>query len=274
MAITRQKKTEQVERLAKDLASSTTALVGTFSKLTVAQDFELRKAVRGAGGHYRVVKNKLASRAAVGSKVEEALKGLKGVSSVAYTAGDPVSLAKALSTWVEKNAEFTFKLGIIDGRLITVQEIDQLAKMPGREELFSKLLYLIQAPAQRLATVINATNRNIAVVINQAVEQGKFSGPAAAPVADVPVEAPKAETPAAEASPVATATETSAAAEATSEAAAADVVATPEAAANEVAAPEAVSAVDETSVAAPVAEAATPATEEATQEAKPEEAAS
>lgn len=270
MAITRQKKTEQVERLSKELASSTTALVGTFSKLTVAQDFELRKAVRSAGGRYRVVKNKLASRAAVGSKVEEALKGLKGVSSVAYTAGDPVALAKALSTWVEKNAEFTFKLGIIDGRLITIQEIDQLAKMPGREELFSKLLYLIQAPAQRLATVINATNRNIAVVIQQAVEQGKFSGPAATPVVDAPV----VETPAAEASPVATAEATSAAAEATSEAAAADVAATPETAAHDVAAPEAVAAVDETSVAAPVGEAATPSTEEATQEAKPEEAAS
>jgi len=195
MAITRQKKAEQVERLAKELASSTTAIVGTFAKLTVAQDFELRKAVRESGGRYRVVKNKLASRAAAGSKVEEALKNLKGVSSVAYTSGDPVSLAKALSTWVEKNAEFTFKLGIIDGKLISVQEIDALAKLPGREELFSKLLYLINAPAQRLATVINAVGRNMAVVVNQAVEQGKFG---AAPAAKAP--APEAAAAAAEAS--------------------------------------------------------------------------
>src|ERR1700730_3779429 len=175
MAITKQKKKEMVERLSKELASSTTAIVGTFTKLSVAQDFELRKSVREAGGRYRVVKNKLASRAATGTKVEEALKNLKGVSSVAYTAGDPVSLAKAMSAWVEKNAEFKFKVGIIEGRLISVEEIDALAKLPSKEELFSKLLYLINAPAQRLATVINATGRNVAVVINQAVEQSKFA---------------------------------------------------------------------------------------------------
>jgi large subunit ribosomal protein L10 len=196
MAITKQKKKEMVERLSKELASSTTAIVGTFTKLTVAQDFELRKSVREAGGHYRVVKNKLASRAATGTKVEPALKNLKGVSSVAYTAGDPVSLAKAMSAWVEKNAEFKFKVGIIDGRLISVDEIDALAKLPSKEELFSKLLYLINAPAQRLATVINATGRNVAVVINQAVEQNKFAAApagAAAPVAAAAAPAPVAE---------------------------------------------------------------------------------
>jgi large subunit ribosomal protein L10 len=196
MAITKQKKKEMVERLSKELASSTTAIVGTFTKLTVAQDFELRKSVREAGGHYRVVKNKLASRAATGTKVEPALKNLKGVSSVAYTAGDPVSLAKAMSAWVEKNAEFKFKVGIIDGRLISVEEIDALAKLPSKEELFSKLLYLINAPAQRLATVINATGRNVAVVINQAVEQNKFAaapaGAAPAPVAAVAAPATEA----------------------------------------------------------------------------------
>ena len=104
------------------------------------------------------------------------MQGLKGVSSVAYTSGDPVALAKALSTWVKENAEFTFKLGIVDGKVITVEEIKALATMPGKEELFSKLLFLIQSPAQRLATVINAAGRDLAVVINQAVEKGKFAG--------------------------------------------------------------------------------------------------
>ena len=101
---------------------------------------------------------------------------------MAYTSGDPVALAKALSTWVKDNAEFTFKLGIIDGKVITVDEIKDLATMPGKEELFSKLLFLINSPAQRLATVINATGRDLAVVINQGVEKGKFAG-AAAPAA-------------------------------------------------------------------------------------------
>jgi large subunit ribosomal protein L10 len=176
MALTKQKKAEQVERLAGDLQGSTSAIVGTFAKLTVAQDFALRKVVREAGGRYKVLKNKLAARAAKGTPVEEALQGLKGVSSVAYTSGDPVALTKALSTWVGENAEFTFKLGIVDGRVIGIDEIKQLATMPGKEELFSKLLFLINAPAQRLATVINATGRDLAVVLDQAVKENKLTG--------------------------------------------------------------------------------------------------
>lgn len=182
MALTRAVKTDKVKKLADELESSTSAIIGTFTGLTASKDFELRKAVRGAGGSYHVVKNKLAARAAEGTKVEAALKGLKGVSSVAYTSGDPVALAKALSTWVKDNAEFTFKLGIIDGKVISVGEIAELATMPGKEELFSKLLFLINSPAQRLATVINATGRDLAVVVNQGVEKGKFTG-AAAPAA-------------------------------------------------------------------------------------------
>jgi len=200
MALTRAAKTDKVKKLASDLESSSSAIIGTFSGLTASKDFELRKAVRGAGGSYHVVKNKLAARAGEGTKIEAALKGLKGVSSVAYTSGDPVALAKALSTWVKDNAEFTFKLGIIDGKVIDVREIGELATMPGKEELFSKLLFLIQSPAQRLATVINATGRDLAVVINQGVEKEKFAGSAqaaAAPAVEASAEKePKTESPA------------------------------------------------------------------------------
>ena len=202
MALTKAVKIAKVKVLAAELEGSTSAIIGTFAKLTVAQDFELRKVVRSAGGRYRVLKNKLAARASEGTKIEAALKGLKGVSSVAYTSGDPVALAKAVSTWVKDNAEFTFKLGIVDGRVITTEEIAQLATLPGKEELFSKLLYLISSPAQRLVTVMNATGRDLAVVINQAAEKGKFGAPAAAPVAEAA--APAAEVaPAAEAAPAA-----------------------------------------------------------------------
>jgi large subunit ribosomal protein L10 len=197
MALSRASKTEKVGKLAAELQHSTSAIIGTFKGLTASKDFELRKAVRAAGGSYHVVKNKLAAKASEGTKIEAALQGLKGVSAVAYTSCDPVALAKALSTWVKDNAEFTFKLGIVDGKVIDVREIGDLATMPGKEELFSKLLFLIQSPAQRLATVINATGRDLAVVINQGVEKGKFAG-AAAPVAAA-AEAPKAEAPAAEA---------------------------------------------------------------------------
>lgn len=197
MALSRSKKVENVEKLATELRDSTSAIIGTFSGLTASKDFDLRKAVRSAGGSYHVVKNKLAARAGEGTKIEGALQGLKGVSSVAYTSGDPVALAKALSTWVKDNAEFTFKLGIVDGKVITVEEINALATMPGKEELFSKLLFLIQSPAQRLATVINATGRDLAVVIRQAVEKEKFTGtaaPAASAPASVPASAPEGST--------------------------------------------------------------------------------
>ena len=203
MALSRASKSEKVGKLAVELEHSTSAIIGTFKGLTAAKDFELRKTVRAAGGSYHVVKNKLAARAAEGTKIQQALKGLKGVSSVAYTSGDPVALAKALSTWVKDNAEFTFKLGIIDGKVIDVREIGELATMPGKEELFSKLLFLINSPAQRLATVINATGRDLAVVINQGVEKGKFAGTAAAaapaaPVAEAAAAEAKAEAPAVE----------------------------------------------------------------------------
>jgi large subunit ribosomal protein L10 len=198
MALSKSKKNEKVKQLAGELEHSTSAIIGTFTGLTAAKDFDLRKTIRAAGGSYHVVKNKLAAKSAQGTKVEKALQGLKGVSSVAYTSGDPVALAKALSNWVKDNAEFTFKLGIVDGKVINVQEIQSLATLPGKEELFSKLLFLINSPATRLATVINATGRNLAVVVNQAVEQNKLAGGAGeAPAAKA--EAPAAEAPAAEA---------------------------------------------------------------------------
>ena len=178
MAISKAKKAEKVQLLAKELETSTTAIIGTFAKLTVAQDFELRKVVREAGGRYRVVKNKLAPIAGEGTRVYDALKGLKGVSAVAFTSGDPVALAKGFSKWVGENAEFQFKLGIVDGKLLNVEEIKALATMPGKEEIFSKLLFLINAPAQRLATVLNATGRDLAVVLGQGVEKEKFAGAA------------------------------------------------------------------------------------------------
>jgi len=202
MALTKAKKNAKVKMMATELEHSTSAIIGSFKGLTASKDFELRKVIREAGGNYHVIKNKLAAKSAEGTKVEAALQGLKGVSSVAYTSGDPVALAKALSTWVKDNAEFTFKLGIVDGKVINVSEIQALATLPGKEELFSKLLFLIQSPAQRLATVINATGRNLAVVVNMAAEQGKFGAPAA-PVAEAKAEAAPAaeavaETPAAE----------------------------------------------------------------------------
>jgi large subunit ribosomal protein L10 len=174
MAVTKAKKAEQVEKLSADLKNVSSAVVATYSKLTVAQDYELRKALRGAGAKYRVVKNTLAERAAKGTKIEEALKNLAGVTSIAYTTGDPVAMAKALTKYAKDTPEFTFKVGVVEGRVISIKEIEALAKMPSKEELMSKLLFLINAPAQRLVTVLNAVGRNLSVVVDQGVQQKKF----------------------------------------------------------------------------------------------------
>jgi len=174
MAVTKAKKTQQVEKLTKDLKDVSNVVVATYTKLTVAQDYELRKALRGVGAKYQVVKNTLAERAAKGTKVEPALKDLTGVTSIAYTTGDPVAMAKALTKYAKDTPEFTFKIGVVEGRVINIKEIEALASMPSKEELMSKLLFLINAPAQRLATAINAVPRNLAVVIDQAVQQKKF----------------------------------------------------------------------------------------------------
>src|SRR5213593_2463809 len=182
MAVTRAKKQEQVEKLGTELKKVSSVIVATYSKLTVAQDYELRKVLRSSGAKYTVVKNTLAERAAKGTKVEGALKNLAGVTSIAYTEGDPVALAKALSKYAKDNPEFTFKVGVVEGRVISINEIQALATMPSKEELYSKLLFLINAPAQRLVTVMNAVGRDLAVVINQGVEKQKFANNAPAGV--------------------------------------------------------------------------------------------
>jgi len=174
MAVTRAKKAEQVEKLSKDLKNVSSLIVTTYSKLTVAQDYELRKTLRSSGAKYTVVKNTLAERAAKGTKLEEALKDLSGVTSIAYTEGDPVALAKALSKYAKDHPEFTFKAGVVEGRVVTISQIQALATMPSKEEIMSKLLFLINAPAQRLVTVMNAVGRDIAVVISQGVDKQKF----------------------------------------------------------------------------------------------------
>src|SRR5205814_10605428 len=130
MAVTRAKKQEQVEKLGMELKKVSSVIVATYSKLTVAQDYELRKTLRSSGAKYRVVKNTLAERAAKGTKAEEVLKGVSGVTSIAYTEGDPVALAKALAKYAKDNPELTCKSGVVEGRAAAINESDSLAGTP------------------------------------------------------------------------------------------------------------------------------------------------
>jgi large subunit ribosomal protein L10 len=167
-------KKKEIDSLRQDLERSKNLFVTGYEKLRVQQDFELRKVVRGVGGSYRVVKNNLAELASEGTPAGQVLKDLRGMTSVAYTTNDPVALAKALTTYAKSNPSFTFKAGIVEGRVIDIKAIHDLANMPSKEEIFARLLYLINAPAQRLATAINAVGRNLAAVVDQGVKENKF----------------------------------------------------------------------------------------------------
>lgn len=167
-------KKKDIEALRKDLDQSKNLFVTGYQKLRVDQDFELRKAVRGAGGKYRVIKNNLAEKASEGTAAEGVLKGLRGMTSLAYTSKDPVALAKALTAYAKNNPSFTFKAGLVEGRVIDIRAINDLATLPSREEVLARLLFMINAPAQRLVTAINAVGRNLAVVVDQGVKANKF----------------------------------------------------------------------------------------------------
>ncbi len=168
------KKKEELDDLQKDLANARNLFVTQFQGMTVAQDTELRQKIRETKSHYRVVKNTLAKKASAGTPSEALSKSFDGPTAIAYNAADPVSLAKALTAYAKTNPLFVFKAGMVEGRVINLGDIASIAAMPSKEELIAKLLFLINSPAQRLAVALNGVARNLAVVMQQAVEQKKF----------------------------------------------------------------------------------------------------
>ena len=170
----KQQKKRELDALRAELEATRNLFVTSFNKLTVAQDFALRKAVKAVGGDYQVVKNTIAEKASAGLDHAPALQGLVGMNSVAWTRGDVVALAKTLTKYAKENPAFTFKAGVVEGRVIDINAVNELANLPSKEEIYSKLLWLINAPAQRLVTVTNAVGRNLAVVVDQGVKENKF----------------------------------------------------------------------------------------------------
>jgi large subunit ribosomal protein L10 len=170
----RDDKRKDFEDLKKKIGENPNIFVTGFEKLTVSQDYELRKLIRQAGGEYKVIKNNVAQKAADGTPAQPLMADLKGMTSVAYTAGDPVALAKALTKYAKENSQFTFKAGMVEGRVIDLGTINELASMPPKEQVYAKLLFLINASAQRLVTAISGVGRNLAVVIDQGVKENKF----------------------------------------------------------------------------------------------------
>ena len=239
---TRETKQKDLVALTESLQSAKSAMVVSFTKLTVNKDIEFRNSLREAGAKYQVVKNTLARIATKDTQFEQASEHFKGVTAIAWTENDPVILSKAISKFMKDNADiYTFKTGVVDGRLVDLKQVQSIASLPSKEELISKLLYVLNAQAQRIVTVINAVPRDLAVVIKQIGEKAPAGGaeakaeaateakaeeaaPAAeAEAAPVAEEAPAAEAttaetaPAEEAAPVEAATEEASAAEAAPE---------------------------------------------------------
>jgi large subunit ribosomal protein L10 len=168
-------KKQQAEALRIQLASVSSVILTTFQGITVEQDTRLRRAVEAAGGHYEVVKNRVAARAAAGTPAEGLLKGLSGTNSISYTTADPVALAKVLTKIAKDVPAFQFRAGWVEGRVVSIDEIQQLAQLPSKEELISKIMFLLQAPMQRIASALAAVPRNLAVVTSEAAKANKFA---------------------------------------------------------------------------------------------------
>lgn len=258
----KEQKQKDLNALTEELNNSKSAMVVGFNKVTVAKDQEFRTQLRGAGAKFQVVKNTIARLAVKDSPYTEIEDQFQGMSAIAWTDTDPVVLSKAVSKFVKDNKDFySFKIGIVEGKIVDFTQVESIASLPSKEELIAKLLYVLNAPAQQIVSVINAVPRNLAVVIKQIGDKAPESGASATETkaAEAPAVAEEETAPAAETTePAAETTETTEAATEETPAAEAET-------STEEAAPEA--ATEETAQAETPAEETVP---EAETEEKPE----
>jgi len=170
----RDEKKRHADALHEELKKARGVILSGFQGITVAQDFDLRRKVAGTGARYKVVKNSLIERAAKGTPVEPIAQKLAGTTSLAFTETDPVALAKALTEYAKDNPTLTFKSGVVEGRVVSLADLNALATLPSREQLLSKVLFLFNSPAQRVASTLSGVARNLVFVISQAVKEKKF----------------------------------------------------------------------------------------------------